>query len=430
MNYLMIENKGVLDTEALVLIGASTKRDEEGKIGFFGSGNKYALATLLRLEVPFQIFAGEQEIEISSAPVSFRGKSFNRIYINGEATSLTTDMGPQWEEWMAIREFVSNSIDEGGSNIITSMDQVSGKEGSTRIYVAHTPKIKEIVENWDLLFTFDREDVVYENADGKLFQQKNNDEHMLLFRRGIRAYKSTTTKSLFHYDMKNFVINESRLIDSTYSAAYIVARYLAKITDLNIIKKVISNSYNTEYWESQIDWKYCGTSLSPEWEEAIKGRAIVLRDVAEFYSDVIQRKPHYLVSTSMGVMLKRQIPEIKIYGLNEDGNTFAFCEVDQTPKMEYLIREACKFLEETQYNVKFPIKVVKFEREAVLGQAHENTILLSDTLFSMGKKEIVSTIIEENEHLVTGMKDFTRSFQNHFINLFLTEKEERFGLFL
>ena len=45
MNYLMIENKGVLDTEALVLIGASTKRDEEGKIGFFGSGNKYALAT-------------------------------------------------------------------------------------------------------------------------------------------------------------------------------------------------------------------------------------------------------------------------------------------------------------------------------------------------------------------------------------------------
>ena len=48
----------------------------------------------------------------------------------------------------------------------------------------------------------------------------------------------------------------------------------------------------------------------------------------------------------------------------------------------------------------------------------------------MGKKEIAMTIIEENEHLKTGLKDETRDFQNHFINMFLSQMEERIAHFL
>lgn len=46
------------------------------------------------------------------------------------------------------------------------------------------------------------------------------------------------------------------------------------------------------------------------------------------------------------------------------------------------------------------------------------------------KKEIVATIIEENEHLKTGYGDKTKAFQSHFINLYLSEIEERIGYFL
>jgi hypothetical protein len=48
MNYLLIENKGEIDINALILMGGTTKREDESKIGFFGSGNKYAIALLLR----------------------------------------------------------------------------------------------------------------------------------------------------------------------------------------------------------------------------------------------------------------------------------------------------------------------------------------------------------------------------------------------
>lgn len=48
MNYLKISNKGLLDVEALTLLGASSKRGDNTKIGMFGSGNKFSLAYLLR----------------------------------------------------------------------------------------------------------------------------------------------------------------------------------------------------------------------------------------------------------------------------------------------------------------------------------------------------------------------------------------------
>ena len=50
MKYLIITNKGEIEPQALHLVGASTKRGDSSKIGQFGSGNKYALAYLLRNE--------------------------------------------------------------------------------------------------------------------------------------------------------------------------------------------------------------------------------------------------------------------------------------------------------------------------------------------------------------------------------------------
>jgi hypothetical protein len=48
----------------------------------------------------------------------------------------------------------------------------------------------------------------------------------------------------------------------------------------------------------------------------------------------------------------------------------------------------------------------------------------------MGMKDLVMVIVEENEHLKTKLTDYSREFQNHWIRLFVTEKEERFAHFL
>ena len=147
--WLLIENKGEIDPNALVLMGGSTKRDSETSIGFFGSGNKYSIALLLKAGIEFKIFSGENEILITTEDVNFRDKNFKKILINGKETSLTTDMGPQWDIWMAVREFVSNAIDETDYNIVSSTEHLSAVAGSTRIYIEHVPEIKKVIDEWD-----------------------------------------------------------------------------------------------------------------------------------------------------------------------------------------------------------------------------------------------------------------------------------------
>jgi len=431
MNYLMIENDGVLDVSSLILIGASTKRGDDSKIGFFGSGNKYAIATLIRAGVPFKIFAGEKEVVVSTEDVNFRGVEFKKILIDGQATSLTTDMGPQWEEWMAIREWVSNSIDEGGSKISKEESEMVGVEGKTRFYVGHTAKIKSIVNNWDSLFTYDRKGVAYESYDGKIFEHIDKKRELILFRKGIKVYDGDGKKSLYQYDLDDFFINESRIISSASLASNKVGSFLGRVEDVSIVKNILRHcNSSSPYWEATIDWRWSVSRLSSAWIEEVKSKAIIVDSVADFFSDIQKSKPHYIVNVSMASMLLRNIDGLTVYGLNETGEVTAYKSVEVTPKIDYLLQESVNFLNNTKYNIKYPIEVVSFEKKNVLGMAHDGKILLSESVFNLGKKEIISAIIEENEHLNTGFSDCTRAFQTHFITMFLSEKEERFNIYL
>ena len=51
MKIIKITSKGEIDERAFSLLGASSKRDDNTKIGMFGSGLKYSLAYLLRKEI-------------------------------------------------------------------------------------------------------------------------------------------------------------------------------------------------------------------------------------------------------------------------------------------------------------------------------------------------------------------------------------------
>ena len=437
-NYLLIENGGELDSSSLILLGASTKRNDDAKIGFFGSGNKYAIATLIRENVPFRIFSGEKEINISTEGVNFRDIEFKKISIDGCPTSLTTDMGPEWREWMAIREWVSNSIDEGNSLIDKNYNNdVVGKQGVTRFYVQHVPAVKQVVDNWNSMFAYDRTDVVYSTDKGKIYSQNNKNENILLFRKGIRAYESENQKSLFQYDMNEFHINESRLIDNLYAAGAKVVDMLLQCDNKKIIRKIVENctkreNYEVMYWESSLDYrwraKHITKGANKAWTEVLKERPLIVEGLADFYLD-IARKPHYLLNASLA-MLASEVLDVHVYGISREGEALAHKPVPITKKMQTLLADCLKFLNDAEYSITYPIEIVEFNKADTLGRAENNTILLSEKVFSLGRKEIVSTIIEENEHLKTKFRDCTREFQNHFINLYITEMEERRNIYL
>jgi hypothetical protein len=428
--WLLIENKGEIDVNALTLMGGSTKRDSTTSIGFFGSGNKYAIALLLKAKIGLRIFAGEKEMILSTEPINFRDKSFEKILIDGRETSLTTDMGPQWSTWMAIREFVSNAIDEGENNVVACTESLSGKSGYTRFYIQHVPDIVKVINEWDEYFSFDRTDAIIDIPAGKLFPNiSEGGRTRILYRRGIRCYDAG--EAMYHYDLPDFVINESRVVENIYVARRSIRNFLIEFATKEVAKNILEYAFregNGNFVESHIEYHESFKNLNPAWKEAIGKRVVINEDLGGFYQDRL-KEPHLLVSKSMAKKIKDSFPEIEVCGVGSDTETYTI-PVEMTAKMNYQLKRAVESLKEMKYELSFPIQVVTFSKASVLGLAKDNTIYISNKLFDKGIREIAITLMEENEHLVTKHEDCTRDFQNHLFNKWISVLEEQHGIFL
>lgn len=236
MNYLRISNSGLICAEDLTLIGSSTKREQTGKIGMFGSGWKYALAWLLRNECNPTIFAGKNKITVDTNVKLHRDNPIKVITVDGIETSLTTEMGPKWSGWMAIREILSNAIDEGGHNISTNWSpNMEGVENETVIYLPMNGELAEVMMKYDKYFAFNRKEN-YNTKYGRVFVKKEPSEQNI-YRRGIRCY-DTTEKSILDFDFNDIVINEDRLCQS-YSITSQIRNIIECADDTNLFKLLL-----------------------------------------------------------------------------------------------------------------------------------------------------------------------------------------------
>src|ERR1041385_3308760 len=113
MKYLKISNKGELDTRLIFLMGGTTKENDPTKIGTFGTGLKYAISFLIRNNIEFKLFCGEQEVVFNTESQEIGDNSFDEIYCNGKSMNITTHYGHQWVAWEALREIWCNAKDEG-----------------------------------------------------------------------------------------------------------------------------------------------------------------------------------------------------------------------------------------------------------------------------------------------------------------------------
>lgn len=194
--YLKISSKGEIEPESFRLIGASTKRDDDESIGIFGSGLKYSIAYLLRNKINFWVFSGTREVKFETKTANFRGKQFEQIYIDGEATSFTTDLGYDWELWWSIREIYCNAIDEGGYSCeeTASFDST---EGETAFYIEVNKGVKEILDNWGRYFAEGRKDLLYSKGGVKLnkgLEFLNECEHPIQYPITIVDFKEPEVK--------------------------------------------------------------------------------------------------------------------------------------------------------------------------------------------------------------------------------------------
>lgn len=241
MNYLVIKNKGLIEPEDLYLIGSSTKREDETKIGMFGSGWKFALAWLMRNDCLPKIISGRNVIDIDFKMVLHRNNPVKVITVMGKETSLTSEMGMKWTGWMALREIISNAIDEGEHSITTAWNpgNFNGENDFTTIYIPMNNELSEVLRSFNSYFSFERT-VSFENEVGRAYVKREKSE-MSIYRKGIRCY-NTDKESTIDFDFNDIDIDENRLTTGG-DIHYAVKNFVYSDISTSLLKIILQNEF-------------------------------------------------------------------------------------------------------------------------------------------------------------------------------------------
>lgn len=418
MNYVCFENRGEVPLNAFKLLGASSKRGDAGKIGYFGTGLKYALAVMLRRDIGFRVFSGDKEVKIGSRNTKFLENTVAVMTVNGEKTSITLDAGIDWKPWFAIREIYSNTIDEQGT---MSLNVDPGpKAGYTRIFIdTDAEPLKEVFRNWSSYFTHNR-DIAFRNASGTLLPKLPTNPEFIAFRKGIRVHESRR-HSLFDYDLQDVTINESRVAVYDFQVKEACSDLLAAapLACIEALLRLAKNGRRDQFVEWQDDfWDYTGTySFSEDWLVTLSDKRLVPANFAGHYD--ITETTQIIPDRLLEKLQKRFGDAINVAGDNRD--KFVVLSIDKRPLEKMLNVFAVAGFDWSLDD----IDIVRFNDNDLLGMAKDGRVLLSSKLFTpTHRHEVAATLIEEITHAKTGLSDGTRSMQTHLFNVITNMAKE------
>lgn len=422
MKYLKIQNNGELDIRLVALMGGTTKSKDEFKIGQWGSGLKYTLAYLLKNNLMFHIFIGDTEVKVTTEDETIRDETFEIICIDGKRTSITTQMGGSaWEPWMIVRELWCNALDEGGEHKETT-ETIQGEAGKTTFYIQITPDIREVIMNWNNYFIHGQE-AMSDNGTYGIYAGGNATR---LYKQGVLIYEDITRKSLFSYDIKNADINELREFRGTVSAHMVYALSSANEKVIEFYLENISEAY----FEGDMDYDWYHP-FNKKWKEVIGDTKIIHKKAVETILSrglEVDTTSCIIVPEKVYKFLTKQFPGIGALRMADKVNEF-FEIYDQ--EIDLKIKSGLAVLESCGYFIHPELKFVYgvFGDKRIWAKINTDTkeIMVSECIKNKSMFDVVSTIIEENEHFNTGLQDHTREFQQHFIDLYtktLLEKNE------
>ena len=484
--FLKIENPGQAPIEGFTVLGVSLAdtSNNVGVIGQFGSGNKHAVAVLLRNELSPVVFAGTLKMEFSTRPQTvtdgIASKEFGRVVVKfggtdpvtGASRSSTEDLGfvlsygdKDWTEVaLALREFVSNSIDRSIREIgdwsavkieVVSDSQVRAKAGYTRVFVPLTTEVLQFYNDLGKWFLHFSEP---ESLDKAILPKNNRNlgdrNAAVIYRRGVRVreFEASDTESLFDYNLNDLTLDEAR-IATDWNVKYGAAKALASANKqtLAILFDRLLNS-DKSAWEFSFDSFSMQPSYgdSPEviaerrknWSEAF---ALVAGDdgvlTGKGTANQLERKGYVPVIASENL-----VSAAGTYGVQTSASVLSVDELsgrqisEPTPDAQAAVDLMWELLEGvglTNGKQKPPVKVFT---SILNGGVQLNGYYRSGEVFinadlagtgSVGSEHkslshrLLVVALEELSHFVTEAGDNSRDFQNFLLDV--TVKLARLG---
>lgn len=416
MKYIKIQNNGLLDIRLVSLMGGTTKENQSNKIGHFGTGLKYVLAYMVRNNLSLKIFIGKDEVSIEKQYENISGTDFSILYINGQRSSITDKMGRDWKPWMILRECWSNAIDEGGhSRTIT--DSIIGEEGKTTFYFEMDMQFHNVWNNWNKYF-IDEFEPLYSCDDFAIYPAT---EKLRIYKQGVLVYEiESDQKSIFSYDYKHSDLNELRELQTSVSS--IVYRCIVHLQDTKMITYFLENC-NEEVYEATMDWDWAFLgSFNQVWKDTIGNAKIIHQEAVDKIAArglEIDTAGTIVVAKKIFKLLTKTFEGIG--ALRVANKVHEFYEI-YDEKLDFYVKQAITILEQCGYYMHPELKYVfgDFGDKTIMAQVNFDSkeVLISVKCLNDSMFDMVTTLIEENEHFNTGLSDKTREFQQHFINLY------------
>ena len=380
---IYFHNDSELPILAAITLGVSVKEGEKN-IGRYGTGLKYSIAGILRLEGQITITIDGERHEFTTQTSDIRGKKFHVVHHNGNPCGFTTELGKHWEPWMYFRELASNALDEGGSwttslppsaRTVIQVDCASVEESRNSVFMkssdvlAHTEEISATISVGDSPY---------------------------IYYRGIRAADGPTPYTINTFDLS---LSEERKIDVwsvMTDVAYTVAH--ARHLDSNLAFQIATNS-NEGFWKDVCDRMSTLDNLPFETFKPLR---------------------HLIKNTRLQQLIRNKMDERGELVRNT---------ISLNARMEKMISRAERMCDRMGLE-RIPRESLFFTDELPketfgMYDRKKQVVWISTLALAGTDDEFLKTYLEENIHRVSGAMDHTRAFQEFCLRLLVSIAPKR-----
>ena len=391
---IIFRNPGIIDLDAALTMGVSVK-EADSPIGYFGTGLKFAIATILRNGGSIELLRDGQRHEFTAERTSIRGQEFDLVKMDGERLGFTTMLGKNWQPWMAFRELASNCRDEGGTYLLADDGgKICGKHSAeSTIFL-----VRGLDDIWP-----DRREILLESEPVTRTEYADIHEGISrhVFYRGVRIY--TPIRPLTHtYNILGTLdLTEDRTARHWWNCETRLEKAIAQIDDRKILRRILT--CGDQFQEHFMDVPQYG-SPGPAFKEAAR--------------EVAMSAEHTKANAKVISFARASAIEDMQPG---DGLKLTTDQVTMMQRAKWMLLQAGIEIEE------FPIICCDTLGPSIHGLAKDGRIFLAERAFDKGARELAATLFEEWAHLRSGAGDETRDLQNFLIDRLLIQIERTQG---
>lgn len=378
-----------LPIEAATTMGVSVK-ESDSAIGKFGTGLKYAIAGILRLNGDVTIYIkGDHpdEFEFTKRRTEIRGRWFELVCCNDQPCGFTTELGKHWEPWQIFRELASNTLDEGG-------EWAHGEaEGMTAIKVS-CREVEE-AERAGQVFIGDRKPLLKSNDGAQIYEGPTQHYYF----RGIRA-GSFDCIAPVTVDVHDGSLSEDRLLDLAKVRSELSWAFRTAVSWCDdFILSVIRQKDRSDFWVRHVD-DYHITEMPSR--------------MMGFLAERRKFTKHPAFKGALEAHLKSQ-----------SGNRWE--PIELTAQHRALIERGESLCSAVGVDP-IPSGHVRFTRDLGDNQIAVTCMDTREVWFStkavmLGRDEFLAAYLEEALHAMTGFGDCTRDLQNALLAIIVNNAE-------